>query len=154
MCDLLLCFFYKNLGPPRAKSLRNGVLVFLLSRRKIEPVTTHKMASHLMHMNDIFQENIWLMLIIINTLKWLFLWGHALTQNRDFFFFKWRATCWEWIFVLVVDGWFTSKCLVFPMLFFFSIWNLLFYCLTSLAQVKHAWGAVNQISISTHKLHG
>ena len=45
------------IGPPRAKSLQKGVLVFLLSRREIEPVTTHKIASHLMHINVIFQEN-------------------------------------------------------------------------------------------------
>ena len=46
-----------NLGPPRAKSLQNGGLSFLPSWQKIKPVTTHKMASHLMGMNIIFQEN-------------------------------------------------------------------------------------------------
>ena len=35
--------------PPWAKSLQNGVLVFLLSQQKLKLVTTHKMASHLMH---------------------------------------------------------------------------------------------------------
>ena len=46
-----------NLGPPKAKILQNGGLSFLPSRLKIEPVTTHKMAFHLMDMNIIFQEN-------------------------------------------------------------------------------------------------
>ena len=55
--SILFCFVYSNLGLPMAKSLQNGRLSFLLGRRKIEPVTTHKMASHLMDMNIIFQEN-------------------------------------------------------------------------------------------------
>ena len=61
-----------NLGPPRAKSLQIGGLSFLPSRRKIEPVTTLKMASHLMDTNIVFQGKKcpWLILIIINTLKW------------------------------------------------------------------------------------
>ena len=46
-----------NLEPPRAKSLQNGDLSFFPSQQKIKPVTTHKMASHLMDMNTIFQEN-------------------------------------------------------------------------------------------------
>ena len=55
--SVLFCIFYSNLGLPSAKSLQNGCLGSLLSRRKIKPVTTHKMASHLMDMNIIFQEN-------------------------------------------------------------------------------------------------
>ena len=55
--SFLFCFFYSNLGLPRAKSLQNGHLSFLISRRKIKPVTTNKMASHLIDMNIIFQEN-------------------------------------------------------------------------------------------------
>ena len=55
--SFLFCFFFSNLGLPSAKSLQNGRFWFLLSRRKIEPVTTHKMASHLMDMNIIFLEN-------------------------------------------------------------------------------------------------
>ena len=55
--SFLFCFFYSNLGLPIAKSLQNGRLSFLLSWRKIESVTTHKVASHLMDMNIIFQEN-------------------------------------------------------------------------------------------------
>ena len=55
---------------------------FLSSRRKIEPVTTHKMASYLMDVNIIFQENMcWPILIIINTLKWRFF-EYALTQKK------------------------------------------------------------------------
>ena len=46
-----------NQGPSRAKSLQNGGLSFLPSQRKFEPVTTHKMALHLMDVNTIFQEN-------------------------------------------------------------------------------------------------
>ena len=47
-----------KLGLPRVKSLLNGVLVFLVIQRKIESITAHKMASHLMHMNVIFfKEN-------------------------------------------------------------------------------------------------
>ena len=48
-------FFYfvsstSNLGPPRSNSLQNGALCsFWLSRRKIEPATSNKMASHLIH---------------------------------------------------------------------------------------------------------
>ena len=54
----LFCFFYNNLGQPSAKSLQNGRLRFLFSRQKIEPVTTHKMASHLMDINILIcQEN-------------------------------------------------------------------------------------------------
>ena len=52
--SFLLCFFYSNLALPSAKNLQNGRFWFLLSLRKIEPVTTHKMASHLMDMNIIF----------------------------------------------------------------------------------------------------
>ena len=55
--SFLFCFFYSNLGLPSAKSLQNERLRFWSSRRKIEPVTTHKMASYLMGMNIIFQEN-------------------------------------------------------------------------------------------------
>ena len=55
--SFLFCFFYSNLGLPRTKSLQNERLGFLSSRRKIEPVTTHKMASYLMDVNIIFQEN-------------------------------------------------------------------------------------------------
>ena len=51
------CFFYINLGLRGAESLQNERLRFWSSRRKIEPVTTHKMASYLMGMNIIFQEN-------------------------------------------------------------------------------------------------
>ena len=53
----LFCFFYSNLGLPSAKSLQNGSLSFSLSRRKIKLVTSHKMASHLLDMNIIFQKN-------------------------------------------------------------------------------------------------
>ena len=52
--SFLFCVFYINLALSSAKSLQNGRFWFLLSRRKIEPVTTHKMASHLMDMNIIF----------------------------------------------------------------------------------------------------
>ena len=52
----LFCFFC-NLGLPRVKRLQNIGLSLLLSLRKIEPVTTHKMASHLMDMDLNFQEN-------------------------------------------------------------------------------------------------
>ena len=52
--SFLFCFFYSNLGLPSAKSLQNGRFSFLLSLRKIEPVTTHKMASHLIDVNIIF----------------------------------------------------------------------------------------------------
>ena len=52
--SFLFCFFYSNLGLPSAKSLQNRRFWFLLSRWKIEPVTTHKMASHLMDMYIIF----------------------------------------------------------------------------------------------------
>ena len=57
-------------------------LVFLLSRRKIELVTTHKMASHLMHMNVIFQEN--MCLTDANHYKHskMTIFDHALTQER------------------------------------------------------------------------
>ena len=54
----LFCFLYRQSRIRRAKSLLNGGLSFLPNRRKIEPVTTHKMAPHLMDMNIIFQENI------------------------------------------------------------------------------------------------
>ena len=47
-------FFYSSLGLPSAKSLQNECFSFLLSRRKIEPVTTHKMASYLFDVNIIF----------------------------------------------------------------------------------------------------
>ena len=55
--SFLFGFFYSNLGLPSAKNLQNGRLSFLFSRRKIERVTTHKTASHLMDMNKIFQQN-------------------------------------------------------------------------------------------------
>ena len=55
--SFLFCFFYSNLGLPSTKSLQNERLSFWSSRRKIEPVTTDKMASYLMDMNIIFQEN-------------------------------------------------------------------------------------------------
>ena len=42
----------------------------------------------------------------------------------------------------------------FQTYFFFSILNLLFYCLTSVAQVKHVWCDVYQISIFPYKLYG
>ena len=54
---LLFCFFYSNLGLPSATSLQKGRVSFLLSRQINKPVTTHKMACHLMDMNIIFQEN-------------------------------------------------------------------------------------------------
>ena len=50
-----------NLGLPRAKNLQNGGLSFLLSRRKIKPVTTRKMASHLIWMRTYsFRKNTYL----------------------------------------------------------------------------------------------
>ena len=48
----LFCCFYRLLI-----ACKMEVLVFLSSVRKIEPVTTCKMASHPMDMNIIFQEN-------------------------------------------------------------------------------------------------
>ena len=76
--SFLFCFFYSNLGLLRAKSLQNGRHSFLLSQRKIKPLTTHNLASHLMDMNIIFQENMCLtdlshckhskMTILLNTL--------------------------------------------------------------------------------------
>ena len=51
------CFFYSNLGLPSAKSFQNERLRFWSSRRKIKPVTTHKLVSYLMGMNIIFQVN-------------------------------------------------------------------------------------------------
>ena len=44
----LFCVFYSNLGLPNAKSLQNERLV-LVQSAKIEPVTTHKMASYLLY---------------------------------------------------------------------------------------------------------
>ena len=59
-----------------------------VDRQKIEPVTTHKMASHLMDMNVIFQENMCLTdANHINTLKLRFF-DHALTQERIETFFS------------------------------------------------------------------
>ena len=80
--SFLFGIFYINLALPSAKSLQNGRFWFLLSRRKIEPVTTHKMASHLMDMNISFRKTcVWPILIIINTLKWR-CFEYALTQER------------------------------------------------------------------------
>ena len=68
--SFLFCFFYSNLGLPRAKCLQNVNLSFLFSGRKIEQITTHKMASHLMDMSIIFQEKMCLTdLNHINPLK-------------------------------------------------------------------------------------
>ena len=83
----LFCFFYRQSRPPRAQSLQNGGLSFLPSWRKIELVTTHKMASHPMDINIIFQEN--MCLTDSNNckhLKWRFLTG----KHRHCFW--WRAT--------------------------------------------------------------
>ena len=54
--SFLFCFFYSNLGLPSAKSLQNERLGSCPVAEKIEPVTTHKMASYLMDVNIIFQE--------------------------------------------------------------------------------------------------
>ena len=80
--SFLFCFFYSNLGLPRAKCLQNRRLCFLLSRRKIEPITTHKMASHLIDMNIIFQKN--MCLTDRNHYKHskMTIFEHALTQER------------------------------------------------------------------------
>ena len=107
LMPFFLTFYFvsstSNLGPPRGKSLQNGVSVFLLSRRKIEPVTTHKMASHLMHMDVIFQEN--MCLTDANHYKHskMTIFDNALTQERIGTFFSgvqpktWYFRCIVWL---------------------------------------------------------
>ena len=82
-------FFYelRGLGPflsflllraildyPLAKILQNDDLSFVLSRWKIKPVTTLKMASHLMAVYVISQKktSVWLILIIIKMMMMIF----------------------------------------------------------------------------------
>ena len=78
----LFCFFYSNLGLPSAKSLQNERLVSCPPRRKIEPVTTLKIASYLMDMNIIFQEN--MCLTDLNHYKHskMTIFEYTLTQKR------------------------------------------------------------------------